>query len=164
MKHFTPELYVRINSRNRKVVDAAHEEWEASIDDYKQHLRDISSRLTPSTRQLAESLCLHDASYLGVALPQFPSADNSLAILWTRREETFVVLVYVLAEEPLIQEVKVNWPFSKENVHWLYDEFDVDQNGIQQHEILLSNGRLITLRFHEMQQIQHEIHAPSAVA
>ena len=32
-------------------------------------------------------------------------------------------LVYTLAKEPDIHEVKPLWRFSKEQVHWLYDEF-----------------------------------------
>lgn len=163
MKYFTPELYLRFNSRDRKIVEKAHAQWEEALVKYRQHLAHIAPRLTPSTRNIAETLCLHDAEYLGLSLPQFERPDNSLAVLSTRREATSVLLVYVLAEEPLIQQVSQKWPYSQEAVHWLYDEFDLS-DGVQQHEVLLSNGCVLTLRFYEMQQIRHDIHTPSAVA
>jgi len=157
MKYFTPELYLRFKSPNRRVVEKAHDEWEEAIKGYEKHLAKIAKRLTPSTRELAGSLCLHDADYVGLGLPQPLQRDGSVAYLLLRKQTTEVWLVYLLAQEPLIEEVKNDWPFSKERVHWLYDEFDFDAEGRQTHEVLLSNGRIIRLTFYELTHIEHSL-------
>jgi hypothetical protein len=164
MKFFTPELYLQFNSPDDQIAETAHEAWESALARYERHLNRISSRLTPATRKIAKTLCLHDGQYSGISLPLLPTGDNSLAVLSTRSDSKLIVLLYVLAEEPLIQEVGEPWPYAKDNPCWLYDEFDIDSHGIQQHEILISSGRVITLRFHEMQQMEYVVPAPSAVA
>lgn len=164
MKFFTPDLYLRFNSRDRDVVEKAHEEWEEAIVGYQRHLAAISARLTPSTRAIAETLCLHDAEYLGLAVSRIPDSSSSLATLWTRQGAASRLLIYILAAESLIQQASENWPYSDQDVHWLYDEFDVSEQGIAQHEVLLSDGRVLRFQFHEVQQIEHSIRAPSAVA
>ncbi|MBW3542779.1 MAG: hypothetical protein KY476_21160 [Planctomycetes bacterium] len=164
MRFFTPDLYLQLNARDDKTAEDTHQQWETAIVQYRIHLTRIGARLSPSTRKIAESLCLHDARYLGMSLPQLPTAENSLAIVSTRHETKLVVLIYALVEDPLIQEVERKWPCSADDVRWLYDEFDFDERGAQQHEVLLSNGRVITLRFHEMQHFNLLLPASSAVA
>ena len=165
MKYFTPELYLRLSSKNRTVVEKAHNDWEEAIQGYAEQLNRIAPKLPASTLTLAKSLCLHDYDYLGLNMPQAPDLNNSVAALVTRHNRSLVVLVYLLAEDPLIQEVDGPWPFSKEKVHWLYDEFDLRADGTQQHEVLLSNGRILTLRFEVVQELKHEMHpAPVAVS
>jgi hypothetical protein len=161
MKHFTLELYLRFNSPNRAEVANAHDEWEEAIRSYRQYLKKISPKMTATVRALADSLCLHDAHYLGIAVVPVPDDGKSLAVLLTREDSMRIFLVYFLAEQPLTQQVSGSWPYSKEQVHWLYDEFDVDEGGVQQHEVLLSNGQLVTLRFHDMQIIKHDIQEPA---
>lgn len=151
MKYFTPELYLRFNSKDRSVVSKAHTEWEAAIEDYRNHLGTIGPQLVPNVRKLAKSLCLHDAHYLGLRHPRIPHLHHPIAVLASQNEATIFLLVYTLAKEPQIHEAKANWRFSKKQVHWLYDEFDIDSQGNQQHEVLLSNGKIITLRFRDVQ-------------
>lgn len=164
MKFFTPELYLRFNSSDGRFVERAHEDWETALTKYRRHLDRIASRLTQPARHIAATLCLHDGQYSGISLPLLPTGDNSLAVLSTRNDRKLVVLIYVLAEEPLIQEVEEEWPYAKTDPRWLYDEFDVDHQGVQQHEILVSSGRVITIRFHEIQRMEYEIRTPAAVA
>lgn len=173
MKYFTPELYVRFNSPDEKEVEDAHEQWERSIELYQDHLQAISRRLTDSVRVLANSLCLHDAIVLSVTGMPMPlevvslpvtNGTASLAVLTTRHGPTMACLVYLLAQQPSIHPSATEWPFSKDKLHWLYDEFDVLPNGIQQHEVLLSDGRAIKFQFHELQLIEHSFNNQLAVA
>ncbi|HEV3006666.1 MAG TPA: hypothetical protein VGX78_19505 [Pirellulales bacterium] len=164
MKYFTPELYLRFNSRDRAEVANAHEEWEGAMQAYRRHLRDIGPRMNDNVREFADSLCLHDGEYLGMAVVPLPDNGSSVAMLLIRQDVARVLLVYFLTEQPLTEEVKQRWPFSKERVHWLYDEFDVGDSGAQQHEMLLSNGRIVTLRFHKMQVMRLDIDERVAVA
>lgn len=163
MNYFTPELYKRFSSPNHDLVTQAHDDWETAIEAYKRRLQEIAPQMTACPRKLAETLCLHDADYLGMAVLPTSDAGMPLAVLLTRQNTSRVFLVYFLAGQPSTRAVEGDWPFSKEQVHWLYDEFDIDSEGVQQHEILLSNGQIVTLRFHEMQVIQHSIEEPAFV-
>jgi hypothetical protein len=162
LKYFTPEIYLRFKFPDRVQVVKAHDDWETATEAYRQHLKEVGSKMTANVRNLAETLCLHDADYLGMAVLPTPDAGKSLAVLLTRQNATRRFLVYLLAEQPSTRQVVSEWPFSKEQVHWLYDEFDVE-DGVQQHEILPSNGQVVTLRFHDMQSIMHGIEEPALV-
>ncbi|HEY2251413.1 MAG TPA: hypothetical protein VGH74_10150 [Planctomycetaceae bacterium] len=151
MKYFTPQLYARFNSKDRRVVSTAHEEWETAIEQYQSHLGKIRRRLVPNAQKLAKSLCLHDAQYLGLRHPRIPHLHHSIAVLASQKDATVFLLVYTLAKDPHIHAAQPNWPFSKKQVHWLYDEFDIDAHGNQQHAVLLSNGKIITLQFRDVQ-------------
>lgn len=164
MNYFTPELYRRFSSSNRADVVQAHDDWEHAIEAYRRHLEEVGPKMTANVRSLAETLCLHDADYLGMAVLPTPDAGKPLAVLLTRQNASRVFLIYFLAEQPLTHQVDSDWPFSKEHVHWLYDEFDVDEAGRQRHEVLLSNGQIVTLRFHEMQVVQHNVEEPVFVS
>jgi hypothetical protein len=109
-----------------------------------------------SAWETAESLCLHDAAYLGMNVSPILDHGGASATIMLRRDDSDVIIAYFLAEEPLVQEVKEPWPFSKQKVHWLYDEFDIRPEGTVQHEVLLSNGHILTLRFHELRLLEHE--------
>jgi hypothetical protein len=173
MKYFTPELYLRFNSRDRQVVARAHDEWEEAVTQYRAHLRSIASKLTPPVLELATTLDLHDAALLGLTWMPLPvlgsvwggaAESKSVVVLTAKKDATVDFLLYVMAAEPVIEEVKERWPYSKEGVHWLYDEYDVDADGQLRHEILLSNGRLIKLKFHAAQLIKQAFNGQLAVA
>jgi hypothetical protein len=140
MKYFTPELYLKINSPDLDVVEKAHAKWEEALERYGKHLSEIRSRMTPATRKLANSLSLHDAEVL------LFKYNGKLAFAELRQGDTHVFLVYLLAKNPLVKKIR-SWPFSSKAVRWLYDEFDADAKGAQQHEVLLSDGRIWTLNF-----------------
>ena len=163
MKYFTPELYLRFASANRREVVAAHEDGERAIESYKRHLEKIGPQMTANSRRLAETLCLHDADYLGMAIVPTPETGKPCALLLLRQDLLRIFLLYYLAEQPLVETVDREWPYSKQQVHWLYDEFDVAEDGTPRHEILLSNGQIMTLRFHELELMQHTIEEPALV-
>lgn len=164
MRYFTPDLYLRFNSEDQYEADVAEQEWETAVRAYRGHLVKIKEHLSSGVRAIADSLCLHNAVYLGLTLQQIAESPTSVALLHARQESQFVFLLYLLAEEPLIHEATSNWPFSEKQVHWLYDEFDVADNGLQEHRILLSNGRVMTITFYDL--LMHKLNVPmrSAVA
>ena len=164
MKYFTPELYLRFNSKDRTVAAKANDEWETAIEEYRNHLRQIGPRLVPNVRKLAKSLSLHDAHYLGLRQPKIRHLQHPIAVLATQAEATTFLLVYTLAREPELRDAKPHWRFSKKQVHWLYDEFDIDSRGNQQHEVLLSNGKIIKLRFRDVQLMTDKFQADLDVA
>jgi hypothetical protein len=66
MKLFTPELYIRYNSKEDAEADRADEDWEKSIRNYKSHLGKHSKDMNDRVKELAESVCLHDAELLSI--------------------------------------------------------------------------------------------------
>jgi hypothetical protein len=163
MKYFTPALYLRFRSTNGGDALKAHDDWELAIEAYRKHLEEIGGQMTTDVKKLAQTLCLHDADYLGMALLPTLDSGKPLAVLLIRQNTSRTFLVYLLSEQPLTEAFDGEWPYSTEQVHWLYDEFDVDEAGVQQHEVLLSNGQIVTLRFHEMQIIRHDVPEPALV-
>src|SRR5947209_7763016 len=74
MRFFTPELYLRYNSPDDAEADRAEKDWETAIRDYKKHLHALSKDMSDRVRDLAETLCLHDAELLSLQedLPEPP--------------------------------------------------------------------------------------------
>jgi hypothetical protein len=58
-----------------------------------------------------------------------------------------LLLIYVLAAEPTLTATHGAHIFSRSAVHWLYDEVDVTRGGVFSHDILLSNGRTLSVKF-----------------
>ncbi len=159
MQFFTPKLFLQANSHDDEVADRADRAWEAAIKKYTKHLNSIDSKLHADVRRLSK-VCLHDAELLGfetnvpypVPLPTLvppyrptvPHMDSAVMFLRDRNCNQF--LIYSLADE--VSETQVNdWPFSKLQKHWLYDEIDVDERGGYIHRILFSDGSIVKIPF-----------------
>jgi hypothetical protein len=147
MKYFTPELYVEFNSDEPAVADKADADWEKATADYRQHVRKIGGRLPGKARELAESTCLHDAVYSGYLKAPLPKSSAELAVVAVEKAGDVVLLIYVLAEEPSFSAPHAADVFSDIAVHWLYDEVDATDRGVFSHDILLSNGRVLSVKF-----------------
>ncbi|MEX1028295.1 MAG: hypothetical protein WD049_09895 [Candidatus Paceibacterota bacterium] len=99
------------------------------------------------TRELTESTCLHDAVYWGYLSAPVPKSLGELAVVAVEKEDDVVLLIYVLAEEPSFSSPYAGSAFSELQVHWLYDEVDASDRGVFSHDILLSNGRGLSVKF-----------------
>jgi hypothetical protein len=159
MKYFTPELYVQGNSPDEDVADAAHEAWERAIKRYRRHYKKIEPLLPESVQRFHQQRCLHDADVLGPAeltVPSLPWSAKDI-VLVVQNENTLIpedlhtlmFLRYAVVEEPRVEIPLPSSAFHDGQPIWLYDELDVLAPGDYSHEILLSNGRVITLRFQE---------------
>ncbi len=147
MKYFTPELYVEFNSDNLAVADVADTNWEKATADYRKHIAKIGGRLPGKARELAESLCLHDAVYMGYLKAPVPKSSAELAVVAVEKADDVILLIYVLADEPSFGAPYEADVFSDVAVHWLYDEVDALESGVFSHDILLSNGRTLSVKF-----------------
>jgi hypothetical protein len=156
MRFFTPELYRRFNSSNDEQADEANEAWEKAIAKYQQHLNDIRGGLPTEVRKLTE-LSLHDAELLGIEedFRPFPSvAKNSAEQFWSAiaivslmHDDDVLSLIYFLWDK-IRKRPAEEWPFSRDRLHWLFDEIDVVSNGGPfVHRILLSNGTAFEIPF-----------------
>src|SRR5579883_174953 len=70
MRFFTPELFLRVNSNNDEIADAAQDEWEQSAQAYRHHLKKVLRHAPRSVGELAEA-CFHDAVVSGMTFDSF---------------------------------------------------------------------------------------------
>ncbi len=175
MNFFTAELFSHFNSENDEIADTAHDDWEAAIEAYRSHvercLHQAATVIGPSSARDAErlsSLCLHDAAIiqlpqpheLHVYRPGAQQAANDVMALSTasmivQLASQATVLTYALAEDQVCEafplSAPVEPPFSDRNVHWLYDEIDLEEDASRNpcliHRVLLSNGTELRIAF-----------------
>lgn len=159
MRFFTPALYMRYNSDDDAVADRADAEWDRAIRAYKKHLQTLSDHLNERVRSIAETLCLHDAEILNfqAAIPLHPffhpPFSPGAATISLRNDGKIVNLFYLLWEEVGEATAPKGWPFSRQRVHWLYDEFDrpeAHSPDLFWHRILLGDGRVVSIPFTDL--------------
>ncbi|HYH67309.1 MAG TPA: hypothetical protein VD866_21610 [Urbifossiella sp.] len=157
MRYFTPDLYLRHNSPDDRIADAATEAWEESLQAYQAHLEHLRDRLPTRVRELSE-LYLHDAELLAqqdAVTPDSlaPTGSARVAPFWVpqsilslRQGDTLVTLIYHLRDNVRTTPAPHDWPFSKGRVDWLYDEIDTSAESFL-HRVFLSDGRLLEIPF-----------------
>ena len=143
MKFFTPDLVARFASEDPSVAHCADQEWESATRRYRKHL----DKLPPKLKEFAESVCLHDAQYLGISKIAGPFVEGGPAVVTLKQGEQFIFLVYFLVSEPAWQAAPSTKTFQTNELLWLYDEIHVEADGTFLHEILLSNGKVLALHF-----------------
>lgn len=143
MRYFTPELYIRFNSPDDDVADAANEAWENALEDYQNHLASFRDKMPSQVRKLSE-LCLHDAEVLS-----FEMGNEILAIVSLKQDANIRSLFYMLWDRVRQYPFSGEWAFSKLRKSWLYDEVDVapDQHGLFLHRVLFSDGSVVEIPF-----------------
>jgi hypothetical protein len=153
MKFFTPELFVRLNSDNDDEIDQAEADWEAARKKYQKHFKRIEAKLPRPLVKLCNAVPLHDAvverprHLAWTVYENDDRGEHSWTILSVRQPDAAYDLVYLDPVEPSQLNRLVDSPvFTEENVIWLYDEVSY-QRGICMHEILFSNGVVLTIRF-----------------
>ncbi len=158
MRFFTPELFLKFNSSDDEVANAADAEWEVAIQEYRRHLDGLRDQMADQVRRLA-GIDLHDAELLAIeqtSEPFFlpPSFEpfplwSGLAILSLKQGEKIVSLIYMLWDRMQKHSPEEAWPFSGLRTHWLYDEVDVAplRPGLYLHRVLLSDGIVLEIPF-----------------
>lgn len=163
MRYFTRQLYQAFNSPDDRVADRADEAWEAAIREYRKHLDGIRDRVPANVLKLSE-LDLHDAEVLSRVEDVQPGGPpnavgsnrslavaswSAVAIVTVRRGDDLVSLIYGLWDHVREHPAPDDWPFSRRNEHWLYDEVDGAQDGPAPfvHRILFSSGVELEIPF-----------------
>jgi hypothetical protein len=159
MRYFTPELFARLQDLDDR---AALKEWDRSAERYSTSLQQIHSRLPVTVRKLAGLPLLHDAEVLCIA----QSRDKVSITLEPESDDgRLIVLSYTVVEDPQINRSAFPDTYRTEYVAWLYDEIALGKPGarrpsfprgatardgrvpVYHHDILLSNGWELSLRF-----------------
>jgi hypothetical protein len=156
MKFFTPERYLRLgNLDGEEAFLTAQEAWEQALAGYREQLRRVRKSLPRGLRALVESVYLHDARVLAMHQTE---KDFFITLQPPSDPERLAVLAYSLVEAPAIKRDVLPPERRREPVEWLYDELDLDPPQRRRapppagkppvrHNILLSNGWEVVLRF-----------------
>jgi hypothetical protein len=163
MRFFTPELYLRFNSRDDAVALAADAEWERAITSYKAHQESFRGQMPSQVVKLSE-MCLHDADILLRQEQQEPfelAHHKYLPEPWpwvpwfgvftfaVRHDDQVLAILYFLWDHVAEKPASQDWPFSTSREHWLYDEIDYASGagGHFVHHVLLSTGIVLSIPF-----------------
>ncbi len=153
MKFLTPDRMVQLeNLSDESAFLAATEAWEDGLARYGAHLQRIGARLPGRMRRLVETVYLHDAEILEMSRGR--QARFTIRLHPESDPSRLVSLDYSLVEEPTIDESALPESLRSSPVCWLYDELDVEEprEGAPtfRHDILLSNGWEVCLRFRKV--------------
>ena len=151
MKYFTPELFTRCQDvSKREATLSTMEEWERAVQRYRTDLQKIRPHLTKALSRLLDGYHLHDAAVL--ALGQ--SEDTFLIVLQLDLpSRDLLQLSYCLRGNPRLDRTALPAPHHSRQALWLYDEVGMEPSiwlndpKTFTHEILLSNGWELNLRF-----------------
>lgn len=165
MLFFTPQLYQRFNSQDEAEALAADAEWETAIARYDAHLQGFSAKMSSQVAELSR-LSLHDAEILvrreeqhpvdslrfaddyPFPPPFWPNWYGAYAVA-AKLDNEVVMLFYFLLDHVREQPAPQDWPFSKRQEHWLYDELHWQGSSRWRftHLILLSTGIVLSIPF-----------------
>jgi hypothetical protein len=76
---------------------------------------------------------------------------QNIDTLYAEHLNTLMFLQYAVTVEPMIEGPVESPPFHAAQPIWLYDEIDLVEPGVFSHEILISDGRVVKLRFRDFQ-------------
>ena len=159
MKYFTPELYVLGNSPKEADWERQDAEWERQIKRYQRHYRKIKKLLPESVRRFHDDYELHDADVFGPARfsngARSSKSDEVVLVaqntdtLYAEHLNTLMILHYTITAKPIVELPVPSDVFHPGHAVWLYDEIDVVKAGDFLQEVLLSDGRVLKIRFRE---------------
>jgi diadenosine tetraphosphatase ApaH/serine/threonine PP2A family protein phosphatase len=145
MKFFTPQLYVQFNSRDFETASRADDKWDRAQAEYELRLNSLRAEMPESVRFIAHQFCLHDAEFLGLT-----ESPESIQVR-VRKHDTVYVLDYHPTAAAEVSTPSPSDVFSQYSPRWLYDEIDLLWPGTYSHEILLSDGRVVSIQFDSLQ-------------
>jgi hypothetical protein len=154
MRFFTPELFVELNSDNDDVIDRAERKWEVARTQYQNYLKSIEKKLPNSLLQFCKEMHLHDSRVKYEPNPVWTichtdnTGQHTGAVLAVTYKATEFVLSYLDLVEPTRVHRPVDSPvFHSQHVLWLYDEVSQVKKNVYSHDILFSDGNVLTVRF-----------------
>jgi hypothetical protein len=157
MKYFTPELIVRGQSADEKVLNEVEQLWEEAAARYLAYRDTIRPDFPPGLRQMEESYYLHDAVVCGMG-----QRDRAFVIVLQLDTPPHALLTftYDLIAEPVINRAALPAGLFAAGpiVEWQYDEIErlPGDPATWCQSILFSNSWEVQLRFRDVtvQEVQ----------
>ncbi len=173
MKYFTPQLFVRLQDIHD---DSAAQQWERVSQEYAAAIADVLPQLPAALRRLTKEVPLHDADVISMSRQK----DTLSIALRPESPGDMLVLIYELIESPVVNQAALPPEHRIEHVAWLYDELGLDRMSgppswhtaqdraradglatVYTHDILLSNGWEVGLKFRKFRWARPETYIPS---
>ena len=152
MKYLTPDRLIRLaDLTDESAFLAATEAWEDGLARYRDQLQRIETKLPSGLRRLVETVYLHDAAILEMSRGQ--RGRFTITLHPESDPARLVTLDYALLEEPSVDENALPDLLRSSPICWFYDELDAEERGGEttfRHDILLSNGWEVRLRFRKV--------------
>jgi hypothetical protein len=155
MKYFTAERILRLQDRSQEqAFRAALEDWERALAEYRERWQQVRPELPADLGQLLDTVSLHDARVLDMWWGG--RSQCTITLHPESAPSRLLVLTYSLLEPPDVRPDVLPASVRSEPVAWLYDElgFGADppaSEPVFTHNILLSDGREVRLRFRNVQ-------------
>jgi len=177
MRYFTPQFFVRLQNLRD---EAALQDWERAVSAYTASLEHSLPQFPRPLQRLIKGFTLHDADVRCITLAK-DVLSITLQLDPPRRE--LLILSYTLIEAPTINRAALPQEYRTESTGWLYDELAVadpisgppswlrpeDRDradariSVYTHNILLSNGWTVFLKFRKFQLSCPEALLPSPI-
>lgn len=161
MKYFTAQLWADINSPRSK---AAMEDWDLSLERYRQQLNAILPKLSARTRWFFRTVSLHDGTLTRMEVgDQIDNVESTweggnvnsrktgvrLNVLSAEGDQTFKLEYKHVSRVDLRFPGETLFPAGRRPNFgdWGYDELSEVGDGIFRHEVLFSSGATILIEF-----------------
>jgi hypothetical protein len=151
MKYFTPDLIVRGQSDDSRILNEVESLWDERCQRYNAYLASIRDELCPGLRHIEDNYYLHDAEVRGmgcrdgtfVVVLQLDTPPHSLLTFTYELVEPLRIDPQVLPEAACSRG---------ELVEWQYDEIEKvgGEPPTWRQSILLSNGWEIAVHFRDV--------------
>jgi hypothetical protein len=165
MKYMTHDLFVRMQSENGEVAEAALDQWERACEDYNRHVEAIRAKLPRSVQSLLDSFSLHDAEFAAFGVGRDDESRKSvfIGLQLDSPSNQVLGLSYKLAG-PMKMIFHVPNPQGDVDLLWLYDEFDVAEVNLPEggrvsvftHSLLLSEGVELQIPFYDLSMFRYK--------
>jgi len=146
-----PDLIVRGQSSDSKVLNEVEAEWDALCEEYQAYYATIQDRLPPGLRHVVDSYYLHDADVHGIGVTK---GELVFYLRLDTPPQSLLTFRYQLVEEPRIDREVLPEEHRDKSVikQWQYDEIELVEGNppTWRQSILLSNGWEITLHFRDV--------------
>jgi hypothetical protein len=157
-----PDLIIRGQSSDPKVVGEVEAEWEILCEEYQAYLASIQDRFPPGLRNVFDSYYLHDADVHGIGVTE---GQIVFYLQLDTPPQSLLTFRYDLVEEPRIVRDVLPENLRDKSVikQWQYDEVELVGGAppTWRQSILLSNGWEVTLHFRDVQVEEVEAILPA---
>jgi hypothetical protein len=163
VKYFTPDLIVRGQSEDDRVLNEVEALWDERCQRYNSHLASLRDELCPGLRHIEDHYYLHDARVRGMG-----QRDGAFVIVLRLDTPPHSLLTfrYEVVEPPRIDRdvLPESVRSGGDSADWLYDEIEKvpGEPPTWRQSILLSNGWEIGIHFRDVkvEEMQAVLPAP----
>jgi hypothetical protein len=148
MRSFTPQRWLRLqDTSNRTAWSTAFVDWEQAVRDYDEVVKRLAANAS-DLRPFLQAESLHNGSVLAYGFRGQAKDQFFLLVRPCWPGDQLVLLSYQLIAPPTVRTQVLPSEWCDERSDWMYDEVGLDDNSaVFTHDILLSNGMELALRF-----------------